>query len=310
MLTRPQLKDIAGLFSEGVEPEPQLAPAARRKRRLGTLRESVPAGVRRFAMVAFNLLGRREFASLPATLDLMLRERFIRSTLMPDPRTALPGEEGLAGLAPDLSPATMMEAYGVGLNPSASLGPVAWHSPPIRRVSSPGKLTQSPALRVEGQAKTFRVTFDRDADSILASSANRGDCASLTPERLINAFAELFDAGYAHSFEVMDADGRIVGGGYGVAVGRVFVLERVFSRRPGAVKVGLQRLAQSLRDWDFALVECGAGASELCGEAFEDVSRDFYLATLGEHLRGDRIGRWPSEGAKRPPPDARKPRAA
>jgi len=310
MLNRFQLKDVAGLFSEGVEPEPQLAPAARRRRRLETLRESVPAGVRRFAMVAFNLLGRRELATLPATLDLMIRDRFIRSNVLPDPRAALAGEEGLAGLAPDLSPATMMEAYGVGLNPSASLGPVAWHSPPIRRVSTPGKLAQSPALRVEGPAKTFRATFDRDADSILAASANRGDCASLTPERLINAFAELFDAGYAHSFEVRDAGGRLVGGGYGVAVGRVFVLERIFSRRPGAAQVGLQRLAQCLRDWDFALVECGAGAFDLCGEAFDDVSRDFYLASLGEHLRGDRIGRWPSEGAKRNPPGARQPRAA
>jgi leucyl/phenylalanyl-tRNA---protein transferase len=310
MLTRSQLKDIAGLFSEGIEPEPQLAPAARRRRRLETLRESVPAGVRRFAMVAFNLLGRRELASLPATIDLMIRDRLVRSNVLPNPKSPLAGDEGLAGLAPDLSPATMMEAYGVGLNPSASLGPVAWHSPPIRRVSTPGKLAQKPATGVDGQAKTFRVTFDRDVDSILSASANRGDCASLTPERLINAFAELFDAGYAHSFEVRDADGRLIGGGYGVAVGRVFVLERMFSRRPGAAQVGLQRLAQSLRDWGFALVECGAGAFELCGEAFDDVSRDFYLVSLGEHLRGDRIGRWPSEGAKRGQPTGREARAA
>src|SRR5579863_1942003 len=116
MYTRAQLNDFASLFSEGIEPYPALPPAARRRRRrLETLRESVPAGVRRFIMVAVNMLGRREITSLPATLDLILRDHFIGSGMLPDPRAALPGEEGIAGLAHDLSPATMMEAYGLGL---------------------------------------------------------------------------------------------------------------------------------------------------------------------------------------------------
>jgi hypothetical protein len=59
MLTRVELNDIASLFSEGIEPEPALAPAARRRRRLGILRESVPAGLRRFSMVAANALRRQ-----------------------------------------------------------------------------------------------------------------------------------------------------------------------------------------------------------------------------------------------------------
>ncbi|HLW92125.1 MAG TPA: hypothetical protein VKS78_12620, partial [Roseiarcus sp.] len=175
--------------------------------------------------------------------------------------------------------------------------PVAWLSPPFRRVATPAKLAQRDALRIEGEARSFRVSFDRDVDSTLAASANRGDVASLTPERLINAFAELFDAGYAHTFEVRDAGQRLVAGGYGVAVGRVFVLERVFARRGGGLEAGLTRLAESLRDWGFALVECGAGAS-LSAEAFDNVSREFYLASLGDNLHGDRIGRWPREGAR------------
>jgi leucyl/phenylalanyl-tRNA--protein transferase len=152
------------------------------------------------------------------------------------------------------------------------------------------------------------VTFDRDVDSILAASASRSDCASFTPERLATAFAELFDTGYAHTFEVRDENGRIVGGGYGLAVGRVFVLERVFSREAEAAKAGLARLAQCLRDWDFALVECAAGAAAPCAEAFETVSRETYLAALAEHTRGDRVGRWPSDGARNPV--RRSPRAA
>jgi leucyl/phenylalanyl-tRNA--protein transferase len=300
MMTRASLSDIGALFSEGIEPEPPLPPAVRRQRRLETLRESVPAGVRRLAMVAFNHLRRRPLASLPATLDLILRESFIRSGTLPNPRAALPGAEGLAGLAPELSPATMMEAYSCGLCPSASLGPIAWHSPERRLIAAPAALARSVALRAASPLRGLGVTFDRDADSILIACAHRSDCAGLTPERLTNAFANLFDAGYGHCFEVRDEGGRIVAGGYGVAAGRVFVLERVFSRRPEAWKAGLARLAQSLRDWDFEIVECGAGAAWLCESAFDSVSRDAHLETLAEHMRGDRIGRWPCDGARTP----------
>jgi leucyl/phenylalanyl-tRNA--protein transferase len=298
MLSRAELNDIANLFSEGIEPEPALPPAARRRRRLEILRESVPAGVRRFVIVLANLLRGRQ-ASLPTTLDLMLRDRFVRSAALPDPRRALPGESGLVGLAPDLSPATMIEAYSRGLAPSGCLGPVAWHSPPTRLAAEPAALAQSPLLGAAGKAR-LAIAFDRDVDSILAASANRSDAASLCPERLAAAFADLFDAGYGHTCEARDATGRLLGGGYGVAVGRVFILERVFARRPEAAKAGLARLAQCLRDWDFALIECGAGAASLCGEAFAPVARDAYLDALPGYTRGERVGRWPSDGARRP----------
>jgi leucyl/phenylalanyl-tRNA--protein transferase len=298
MLTRGELRDVAGLFSEGIEPEPALAPAARRKRRLETLRESVPAGVRRFCLAGFNLLRRRRMASLPTALRIMLRHHLTGAAILPDPRRAAADADGLVGLARDLSPATMIEAYSLGLTPTARFGPIIWQCPPRRLVAAPSALAETASLRLAGQARAFRVTFDRDVDSILLASATRSDSASLVPERLGAAFAELFDAGYAHTFEVRDVSGRIVGGGYGVALGRVFVLERVFSRRPEAAKAGLTRLAQSLRDWDFELVECGAGAAQLCADAFMPVSREAYVATLAEHMRNERAGRWPSEGAR------------
>jgi leucyl/phenylalanyl-tRNA--protein transferase len=299
MLTRAELSDVASLFSEGIEPEPALAPAARRRRRLETLRESVPAGARRFLLVVFNLLRPRRLIRLPATLELMLRDRTLAAAL-PDPRAPIAGVDGFVGLAPDLSPATMMEAYGRGLAPSASVGPIAWHSPPSRLIAAPSALAPKLSARVVVRSGIFRVTFDQDVDSVLAASANHASCASLAPERLAAAFAELFDAGYGHTFEVRDAEGEIVGGGYGVAVGRVFVLERMFSRRAEAAMAGLARLAQSLRDWDFALIECGAGAAALAADAFDRESREEYLAALAGYMGGERVGRWPSEGARAP----------
>jgi leucyl/phenylalanyl-tRNA--protein transferase len=299
MLTRTELNDVASLFSEGIEPEPAPAPATRRKRRVETLRESVPHGVRRFVIVLFNLLRRREVASLPTTLDLMLHDRLTGAVALPDPRNTLPGASGLVALAPDLSPATMIEAYGRGLAPTACLGPVAWHSPPTRFTADPAALAQSSMLAAADNARLL-ITFDRDVDAVIAASANRSDSASLCPERLAGAYADLFDAGYAHTFEARDATGRLIAGGYGVAVGRVFVLERVFARRPEGVKAGLARLAQFLRDWDFALIECSAGAASSCRSAFEPVEREAYLTALAEYTRGDRVGRWPSDGGRRP----------
>jgi leucyl/phenylalanyl-tRNA---protein transferase len=297
MLTRDELNNVASLFSEGIEPEPALPPAARRARRVETLRESVPSGFRRFALVLYNLLLRRRIASL-ATLDLVFRDRIISVGALPDPRRALPDAEGLAGLAPDLSPATMIEAYSRGLAPTASLGPVAWRSPPQRFVASPAALAAHPTLRARLDNRGLRVVFDQDVDSVLAASASRSGAASLAPERLVNAFAELFDAGFGHTFEVHDTTGRMVAGGFGIAVGRVFVLERLFARRIEAAEAGLARLAHSLGAWDFALIECGPGAAALHGAGFAALSREDYLAALADYMRADRVGRWPSEGAR------------
>jgi leucyl/phenylalanyl-tRNA---protein transferase len=299
MLTRTELNDIAGLFSEGIEPEPALAPAARRRRRLGIMRESVPAGLRRFAMVAANAMRRRRLVGLPALLTMAFRRPVQGEASLPDARRAADDADGFVGLAPDLSPATMIEAYSRGLAPTACFGPIAWQCPPTRLVAAPETLAEKAAAGLRAQTRTLRVTFDRDVDSILVASATRSDCASLVPERLGAAFAELFDAGYGHTFEVRDRGGRIVAGGYGVAVGRVFILERVFSRGAESAMAGLARLAQSLREWDFALVECSAGAAQFCAEAFMTVSREAYVATLVEHMRGERVGRWPSDGAGR-----------
>jgi len=299
MLTRAELNDVASLFSEGIEPEPAPAPAVRRRRRLEILRESVPHGVRRFIIVFFNLLRRRQVASLPTTLDLMLRDRPTGAAALPDPRNALPGASGLVSLAPDLSPATMIEAYSRGLAPTACLGPIAWHSPPTRLTAEPAALAQCPMLAAADNARLL-ITFDRDVDAVVAASASRSDSASLCPERLAAAYADLFDAGYAHTFEARDATGRLIAGGYGVAVGRIFVLERVFARRPEALKAGLARVAQFLRDWDFALIECGAGAASLCGGSFAPIEREAYLSALADYTRGDRVGRWPSDGGRRP----------
>lgn len=214
MLLRLNPGDFGSLFSEGIEPEPAAPPAARRLRRQAALRENLAVRARRLLRVLVGFVEPRRVAELPATFDLLLRESLLRPGRLPDPRGALPSADGLAGLASDLAPAAMIEAYGKGLSPSACLGPVAWHSRARRFVASPADLARRSGARIEGGEPAWTVTFDRDIDFVLAQSGRPPAHSPIMPARLLSGFAELFDAGFAHCFEVRNALGAAIGGGF------------------------------------------------------------------------------------------------
>ena len=297
MLLRLRPGDIGRVFSEGIEPEPAPPPAARRLRRQEALRENIAIRARRLMRVAAQFPRPKRIADLLATFQLLLRKHLVRSGHLPDPRNALSSADGLAGLAPDLGPASMIEAYGKGLSPSASLGPVAWHSRPARHVAPPAELAKRMNEPKDGFNADWMVAFDRDADSILALSGRPPDHSAIMPTRLLSGFAELFDAGFAHSFEVRDERGETIGGGFGVAVGGVFILEGAFESVAGAARLGLSHLAQKLADWNFVLVECAPGAAWLDAEAFQPMPREEYLSLVTLHMGDEKVGRWRNDDA-------------
>jgi leucyl/phenylalanyl-tRNA---protein transferase len=275
-------------FSEGIEPEPAPPPATRRLRRRAALHENLSTKARRFMRVLARLIRSRRIAGLPAAFHLFLRRKLTPSPRLPDPRDALPSADGLAGLASDLAPASMIEAYGKGLCPSACLGPIAWHSRVVRFVAAPGDIE----IPLEGVDSGWTVTFDRDIDSVLARSGRPPDQSAIMPARLLEAFAQLFDAGFAHSFEVRDAADQTIGGGFGVAVGGVFTIEGAFETVSGAARLGLTHLARRLGDWHFSLVECAPGAAWLDSKVFGPMPREDYLALLALHMGEEKVGRW------------------
>jgi len=305
MRLRPRLGDFGSLFSEGVESDEALrAREKHRERRNAAFRETPAIRAKRAIKTVLRLLELRRLTRLPSTLDLMLREKLVRPDQLPDPRAGLPYADGLAGLATDLAPATMMRAYAEGLSPSACLGPVAWHSREQRHVALPTDVARQVRARSRPGEPEWNVTFDRDADAILAASGRAGKSGTLMPQRLLQAFGELFDAGFAHTFEVRDNFGRVVGGGFGVAVGRVFVIEGAFEVIVGAGRVGLVALMGRLRDWNFALVERAPSAGWLGGDAFFAMSRSDYLENVTLHLAGDAPNGWRADGAAKPIPRA------
>ena len=288
------------LFSEGVEPDPPPPPATLRLRREATLHENLSVRARRLLRVVAGLLRPKRAASLAATLDLFLRDRLVKSANLPNPSDAMPSADGLAGLAPDLAPGSMMEAYGKGLSPSASLGPIAWHSRDLRAVAAPADIIAAHAALTQGADPAWSVTFDRDIEIVLARSGRPAGHSAIMPARLLGAFAGLFDTGFAHSFEVRDAAGATIGGGFGVAVGGIFTVEGAFELADGAARFGLSHLAARLSESHFTFIECAPGAAWLSPDLFCDLPREEFLAQLTLHMGDEKVGRWRNREAAKP----------
>lgn len=303
MLLRLQPGEFGRLFSEGIEPEPLATLATRRLRRKAALHETLAVRTQRLVRVVARFGRPRRVAGLPAALELLMRARLLHRGDLPDPHGGLPLADGLAGLATDLAPAAMMEAYGKGLSPCASLGPIAWHSRPRRFVAPPTEIAG--AFDSPSAGEPWTVTFDRDIEFVLAQSGRPPGRAAIMPARLLAGFAELFDAGIAHCFEVSDARGAPLGGGFGVAVGGVFVLEGAFENTGGAARRGLAQMARRLAEWNFAALECAPGAAWLGAGVFRPMPREDYLSLVARRLGEEKIGRWRNDA---PAPASSAPR--
>jgi leucyl/phenylalanyl-tRNA---protein transferase len=165
---------------------------------------------------------------------------------------------GLLAAGGGLSVARLAEAYGQGIFPWYSEGdPVLWWSPDPRMVLPVGGLHVSRSLRRRLRRGEYDVTADTAFGEVIrACAAPRPDEDGtwLAPE-MVAAYERLFAAGLAHSVEVR-AGGDLVGGLYGVAVGRMFFGESMFSRATDASKVALAWLDAHLARWGFEIIDC------------------------------------------------------
>jgi leucyl/phenylalanyl-tRNA--protein transferase len=171
---------------------------------------------------------------------------------------ALDEPEGLLAAGGDLSPERLLAAYRRGIFPWYSAGqPVLWWAPNPREVLVPSEFKCSRSLGKTLRNRGFEVTFDREfADVVRACAAKRENSAGtwITPEMLA-AYCRMFDRGHAHSVEVR-LDGKLVGGLYGVLLGRVFFGESMFSRERDASKVALAHLVRRALVAEVQLIDC------------------------------------------------------
>ena len=190
---------------------------------------------------------------------------------------------GLLAVGGDLSSQRLLNAYRQGIFPWYSPGqPILWWSPDPRTVLFPEKIRISRSLAKTLRNKPFTLSFDRDFESVVAACAAPRNYQQETwiTSQMAQAYNALHRFGHAHSVEVWH-QGKLAGGLYGVAIGRVFFGESMFSVQRDGSKVALVHLAQHLVDWGYRMIDCQVYSSHLVSLGAEEISR----ARFCEHLR-------------------------
>ena len=205
-----------------------------------------------------------------------------RGDPFPPIERALKSPNGLLAAGADLSVERLLQAYRRGIFPWYSNGqPPLWWSPDPRMVLECAALKVSRSLSKSIRNKGYQVRIDSAFAEVLrgCSEPRKYEPATWLGADMRVAYARLHHAGYAHSFETW-RDGALVGGLYGVAVGRMFYGESMFSRATDASKVALVKLAQVLKSRGFPLVDCRMHTPLLESLGAREIPRREFLRAL------------------------------
>jgi leucyl/phenylalanyl-tRNA---protein transferase len=200
---------------------------------------------------------------------------------------ALRDPNGLLAAGGDLSPERLIDAYRLGIFPwFGDDDPLLWWSPDPRMVLFVEELHVSRSLRRVLKSGRFTVTLDRAfREVMLGCAAPRPDAdGTWITADMLQAYGELAARGHAHSVETWAGD-RLVGGLYGVALGRMFYGESMFSRQSDASKVAFVVLVRQLQRWGFTMLDCQMPTAHLASLGAREVPRAEFLARMRELLR-------------------------
>jgi len=200
---------------------------------------------------------------------------------------ALRDPNGLLAAGADLSPERLLDAYARGIFPwFGDDDPLLWWSPDPRMVLACADLRISRSLRRVLRSGRFHVTMDTAFAEVMAGCAEarpEQDGTWITPE-MTEAYARLAALGFAHSVEAW-TDGRLAGGLYGVAIGRMFFGESMFSRVSDASKVALVHLVRQLERWGLPIIDCQMSTPHLASLGARDVARADFVRDVGRLVR-------------------------
>jgi len=197
----------------------------------------------------------------------------------PPVERALKDPNGLLAAGGDLSVERLLAAYRRGIFPWYSgAEPILWWSPDPRMVLRCDELKVSRSLAKSVRNKGYEVRIDTAFDQVLAGCADR-DEGTWLGRAMRKAYAALHRAGHAHSFETWRR-AELVGGLYGVALGRMFFGESMFSRATDASKVALVALVEELRARSFPLIDCQMHTPLLASLGAREIPRRAFLRAL------------------------------
>ena len=218
---------------------------------------------------------------------------------------ALEDPNGLLCAGGDLSPERVLVAYRQGIFPWFSEGqPVLWWSPDPRMTLFPAEFKVSRSLRKTLRAGGYEVRLDTAFAAVIEACAHTwrpGQPGTWITPGMRAAYVRLHELGWAHSVETW-VGGELVGGLYGMAIGRMFYGESMFSTRTDASKIAAAHLARYLESHDFGMVDCQMYTDHLASLGAREIPRSEFAARMAALVAaadepGRAPSRWPADGA-------------
>lgn len=205
----------------------------------------------------------------------------------PDVSLAMKEPNGLLAVGGNLSPKRLIDAYHKGIFPWYTDGqPILWWSPNPRAVLFPDKLNISRSTLKTIRKGHYHITVDRAFQQVITQCAEPradGNGTWLT-QQMIAAYSTLHELGYAHSAECWQG-GELVGGLYGVALGRVFFGESMYSRQSDASKIAFIHLACQLKEWGYSIIDCQVHSKYLKSLGAIEIPRKDYINLINHWTR-------------------------
>ena len=209
--------------------------------------------------------------------------RLSEEIVFPDPH--LSEDNGLLAIGGDLSVDRLLEAYINGIFPWYNEGdPIMWWSPKPRCVLLPQNIKISKSMAKIIKKDIFKVTIDNDFEGVISNCKSiREDNGTWITEEMKDAYIRLHDAGYALSVETY-LEGELVGGLYGVVIGRCFFGESMFSKVSNASKIALIKLAQVLEKNNFDFIDCQMRTNHLISMGAKMIEFDEFLRLIDKGI--------------------------
>ncbi|MCC7081014.1 MAG: leucyl/phenylalanyl-tRNA--protein transferase [Burkholderiales bacterium] len=198
-----------------------------------------------------------------------------REHAFPPLGSALDEPNGLLAAGGDLSPGRIIAAYRRGIFPwFGDDEPILWWSPDPRMVLYPEELRVSRSLRKAMRRPDYEIRVDTQFRAVMEGCARPrpGQAGTWIGASMIKAYCALHERGFAHSVETW-REGELVGGLYGVALGRAFFGESMFARAADASKLALAHLARQLERWRFGVIDCQMRTNHMASLGAREITR-------------------------------------
>jgi leucyl/phenylalanyl-tRNA--protein transferase len=211
--------------------------------------------------------------------------RLTEKLLFPPVHLSTP--EGLLAVGGDLSIRRLLLAYRSGIFPWYSQSePLLWWAPDPRSVLFPHELKISRSLKKVLKQKRYTVRMDTDFRFVIESCAaieRKDQFGTWITDEMMDAYLKLYRHGYAHSVETW-CQGKMVGGLYGLSIGRCFFGESMFSKRRDASKVALVYLSRFAAGRGFGFIDCQVPSDHLCRLGARNLPRSKFMKLLAKYI--------------------------